>query len=321
MSCRVPGRLSGRYTSKDAPVRALWLESYDGGPRSIDRMIRGNVYAPRWSVVVSGTIHPGQLVGMAQYGSAIGCSWHGRTAERLRRRRTCSRRFDRASRPPVLRRRQEGFPTSLMPADGRHFQGLAMGFGGALLDVVPDAPSPGETTRPRSAGEPLAPAWLPIHVLATGQVCLRSTRSGRGGASRLFRPTRRIVECPSLRSGLASSAQPFKLPMVAAQGRPERRSAQRTRVLPPAGSTPCLAAARMFLPRGTGPRSALCGTTRALYIRLLVITQAGEERSRHARAGPPGREASGCRSEDGARIRRCIGAGLRQYETCKEWPE
>jgi hypothetical protein len=122
------------YTSKDAAVRALWLESYDGGPRSIDRMIRGNVYAPRWSAVISGTIHPGQLVGMAQYRSAIGLflAWaHGGTSEE---RRTCSRRSDRASRPPVPAPDAPRGPSLNSPyrQNGRHLQRLAMGFGGAL---------------------------------------------------------------------------------------------------------------------------------------------------------------------------------------------
>jgi NAD binding domain of 6-phosphogluconate dehydrogenase len=54
-------------------------------------------------------------------------------------------------------------------ANRRHFQRLAMGFGGAFLDVIPKTSSPAETTRTRSVGEPLAPAWLPIHVLATNQ--------------------------------------------------------------------------------------------------------------------------------------------------------
>jgi hypothetical protein len=57
----------GRYTTKDAAARALWLESYDGGPQNIDRIIRGNVYVPNWSVVVSGNIQPRRLAGMAQH--------------------------------------------------------------------------------------------------------------------------------------------------------------------------------------------------------------------------------------------------------------
>jgi hypothetical protein len=57
----------GRYTTKDAAARALWLESYDGGPQNIDRIIRGNVYVPNWSVVVTGNIQPRRLAGMAQH--------------------------------------------------------------------------------------------------------------------------------------------------------------------------------------------------------------------------------------------------------------
>jgi Protein of unknown function (DUF3987)/RepB DNA-primase from phage plasmid len=57
---------AGRYTPKGDAARALWLEGYDGGPQHIDRIIRGNVYVPNWSIGVAGNIQPRRLAGMAK---------------------------------------------------------------------------------------------------------------------------------------------------------------------------------------------------------------------------------------------------------------
>jgi hypothetical protein len=56
----------GRYSDKGSAARAMWLEGYDGGPQHIDRIIRGNVYVPNWSIVVAGNIQPRRLAGMAK---------------------------------------------------------------------------------------------------------------------------------------------------------------------------------------------------------------------------------------------------------------
>jgi Protein of unknown function (DUF3987) len=56
----------GRYSSSGAAGRALWLEAYDGGPQRIDRIKRGHVYVPNWSVIVAGNIQPRRLAGMAK---------------------------------------------------------------------------------------------------------------------------------------------------------------------------------------------------------------------------------------------------------------
>lgn len=55
-----------RYSASGAAGRALWLEAYDGGPQRIDRIRRGHVYVPNWSVVVAGNIQPRRLAGMAK---------------------------------------------------------------------------------------------------------------------------------------------------------------------------------------------------------------------------------------------------------------
>jgi hypothetical protein len=57
---------SGRYTAKGDAARALWLEAYDGGPHHIDRIIRGNVFIPNWSIGVAGNIQTRRLAGMAK---------------------------------------------------------------------------------------------------------------------------------------------------------------------------------------------------------------------------------------------------------------
>lgn len=56
----------GRYTDAGSAVRAHWLEAYDGGPHQIDRIRRGNVYVPNWSVVICGNIQPRRLASMAK---------------------------------------------------------------------------------------------------------------------------------------------------------------------------------------------------------------------------------------------------------------
>lgn len=55
-----------RYSDKGSSSRALWLESFDGGPQQIDRIIRGNVFVPNWSVIVAGNIQTRRLGGMAK---------------------------------------------------------------------------------------------------------------------------------------------------------------------------------------------------------------------------------------------------------------
>ena len=55
-----------RYSTKGSSARAMWLEGYDGGPQHIDRIIRGNVYVPNWSVIVAGNIQPRRLAAMAK---------------------------------------------------------------------------------------------------------------------------------------------------------------------------------------------------------------------------------------------------------------
>lgn len=55
----------GRYTDRGASNRALMLEAYDGGPQRVDRIRRGHVYVPNWSVIVAGNIQPRRLAGMA----------------------------------------------------------------------------------------------------------------------------------------------------------------------------------------------------------------------------------------------------------------
>jgi hypothetical protein len=56
-----------RY-DKGGAARAAWLESYDGGPRMIDRIIRGHSFIPNWSAVFAGNIQPRRL---AQLGKSL----------------------------------------------------------------------------------------------------------------------------------------------------------------------------------------------------------------------------------------------------------
>jgi hypothetical protein len=55
----------GRYSPNGAAARAQWLESFDGGPQRIDRIRRGHVFVPNWSLVIAGNIQPRRLAGMA----------------------------------------------------------------------------------------------------------------------------------------------------------------------------------------------------------------------------------------------------------------
>jgi hypothetical protein len=57
----------GRYDKSNA-ARSLWLESYDGGSKVIDRVIRGQVYVKNWSTAISGNIQPRKL---ASIGSTL----------------------------------------------------------------------------------------------------------------------------------------------------------------------------------------------------------------------------------------------------------
>jgi len=54
-----------RYNKRSSAPRALMLEAYDGGPQQIDRIVRGYVYVPNWSLVVAGNIQGRRLQGMA----------------------------------------------------------------------------------------------------------------------------------------------------------------------------------------------------------------------------------------------------------------
>lgn len=54
-----------RYNPKSAAARGLWLEGYDGGAQRVDRIKRGHVYVPNWSIIVAGNIQPRRLASMA----------------------------------------------------------------------------------------------------------------------------------------------------------------------------------------------------------------------------------------------------------------
>ena len=58
----------GRYNDNGGgAARGVILEAYDGGPQWIDRIKRGHVYVPNWSLVVAGNIQPRRLANMAPY--------------------------------------------------------------------------------------------------------------------------------------------------------------------------------------------------------------------------------------------------------------
>ena len=54
----------GRYTDRGA-ADGRSCSRYDGGPQRVDRIKRGHIYVPNWSVVVAGNIQPRRLAGMA----------------------------------------------------------------------------------------------------------------------------------------------------------------------------------------------------------------------------------------------------------------
>jgi len=56
----------GRYSPNGASARAQWLESFDGGQQRIDRIKRGHIYVPNWSLVISGNIQPRRLARMGK---------------------------------------------------------------------------------------------------------------------------------------------------------------------------------------------------------------------------------------------------------------
>ena len=75
----------GRYTPNGAAARAQWLESFDGGPQRIDRIKRGHIYVPNWSLVNAGNIQPRRLAGiLAHRAEYITASEIGRAYRPLR---------------------------------------------------------------------------------------------------------------------------------------------------------------------------------------------------------------------------------------------
>lgn len=46
------------YKSGPGKDRGLWLEAYNGGPKRIDRVMRGSILVPNWSVSIMGGIQP-----------------------------------------------------------------------------------------------------------------------------------------------------------------------------------------------------------------------------------------------------------------------
>lgn len=49
-----------RYKKSEAD-RGEWLQTYDGGPHFIDRIMRGTIHVPNWSVVIAGNIQERRL--------------------------------------------------------------------------------------------------------------------------------------------------------------------------------------------------------------------------------------------------------------------
>jgi len=47
-----------QYRAHGGRDRALWLESWNGGPTHVDRVRRGHVLVPNWSVCIVGGIQP-----------------------------------------------------------------------------------------------------------------------------------------------------------------------------------------------------------------------------------------------------------------------
>lgn len=56
----------GRYSDNGGGAeRGVLLEAYDGGPHWVDRIKRGHVFVPNWSLAVAGNIQPRRLAGMS----------------------------------------------------------------------------------------------------------------------------------------------------------------------------------------------------------------------------------------------------------------
>ena len=51
----------GRYSGQGGAERAAFLKAYDGGPEHIDRVKRGHVFVPNWSLVIVGNIQPRKI--------------------------------------------------------------------------------------------------------------------------------------------------------------------------------------------------------------------------------------------------------------------
>jgi hypothetical protein len=60
------GSLDRYAAGKGGTGRSHAIELYEGGPRRIDRVLRGSVYVPNWSAVVIGAIQPEKLRGMVK---------------------------------------------------------------------------------------------------------------------------------------------------------------------------------------------------------------------------------------------------------------
>lgn len=56
-------KAGGKGASMD---RAHWLETYNGGPRTVDRVTRGNIYIPNWSTCIIGGIQPDMMRSIAK---------------------------------------------------------------------------------------------------------------------------------------------------------------------------------------------------------------------------------------------------------------
>ena len=56
----------GRYSGQGGAERAAFLKAYDGGPEHIDRVKRGHVFVPNWSLVIAGNIQPRKIASWAR---------------------------------------------------------------------------------------------------------------------------------------------------------------------------------------------------------------------------------------------------------------
>lgn len=57
----------GKYKQHGGADRADMLKAYDGGPHTVDRIKRGLIYVPNWSVGVAGNIQERKLADMARF--------------------------------------------------------------------------------------------------------------------------------------------------------------------------------------------------------------------------------------------------------------